>query len=63
MPNKDGTGPLGRGPLTRRGAGFYAGYNIPGYLNPKFGRRLWSGRGRGSGVCSGSPECYRDARI
>lgn|GEM_PF-1388060 len=47
MPRGDRTGPLGMGPLTGRGAGFCAGFNIPGYLNTRFGRGLWLGRGRG----------------
>jgi len=34
MPWGDGTGPMGRGPMTGRGAGFCAGYNVPGYANP-----------------------------
>ena len=53
MPFGDGTGPLGLGPMTGRGAGYCAGYNMPGYLNPIPGRgyfgwgRGWFGRGRG----------------
>lgn len=43
MPWGDGTGPLGFGPMTGRGAGFCAGFGVPGYANPYvFGR----GRGR-----------------
>ncbi len=50
MPRGDGTGPMGRGPLTGRGAGYCAGYGAPGYANgggfygrPRFGRgfRRW----------------------
>jgi hypothetical protein len=42
------------GPLTGRGAGFCAGYEVPGYLNPAAGRGAWGaglgfGRGRGRG--------------
>lgn len=48
MPGGDGTGPLGAGPMTGRGAGFCAGFNMPGYANPALGRGLW-GRGRGFG--------------
>lgn len=33
MPRGDGTGPLGFGPMTGRGMGFCAGYNVPGYIN------------------------------
>jgi len=54
MPGGDRTGPLGRGPMTGRGAGICAGYQMPGYSNPRslgygqgFGFR--KGRGRGSG--------------
>ena len=58
MPGGDGTGPLGRGPMTGRGFGFCAGYSNPGYANSKIGRgfdRCWGrvfrrgywGRGRG----------------
>lgn len=46
MPGGDGTGPLGAGPMTGRGAGFCAGFNIPGYANPAPGPGFW-GRGRG----------------
>ena len=30
MPRGDGTGPAGFGPLTGRGAGYCAGYPVPG---------------------------------
>jgi len=43
MPFGDGTGPRGNGPMTGRGAGFCAGYPVPGYMNPGAGR----GGGRG----------------
>lgn len=33
MPRGDGTGPMGTGPLTGRGAGICAGYAVPGYAN------------------------------
>jgi len=33
MPARDGTGPLGQGPRTGRGAGFYAGFAGQGYMN------------------------------
>ena len=50
MPGGDRTGPLGFGPMTGRGAGFCAGYSVPGYMNPVpgAGYRGW-GRGRGGG--------------
>lgn len=57
MPRGDRTGPAGAGPMTGRGAGYCAGYAVPGYVNPGFSRggggfgrgfeRGWSGRGRG----------------
>ena len=47
MPKGDGSGPLGMGPLTGRGAGFCAGFKTPGYINTRGGRRMWFGRGRG----------------
>jgi len=53
MPRGDGTGPMGMGPGTGRAAGYCAGFAIPGYMNPAFGRRFFmrpwgfSGRGRG----------------
>ena len=45
MPGGDRTGPLGRGPMTGRGAGYCAGYSEPGFaiLIPR--RGFW-GRGR-----------------
>jgi hypothetical protein len=48
MPRGDGTGPAGMGPMTGRAAGFYAGYSVPGYMNPVggLGYRGWGG-GRG----------------
>jgi len=40
------------GPMTGRGAGFCAGYGVPGFMNPGFGRgggRGMFGRGGGRG--------------
>ncbi len=45
MPFGDGTGPLGLGPMTGRGAGFCAGFGRPGFTNPIPGR--WFGLGWG----------------
>jgi len=39
---------MGMGPMTGRGAGFCAGYNVPGYMNPIPGGGAWGG-GRGFG--------------
>lgn len=51
MPFGDGTGPLGQGPMTGRGAGYCAGFGMPGFMNPYPGRGYfcwgWFGRGRG----------------
>lgn len=48
MPFGDGTGPLGMGPRTGRGAGFCAGFGMPGYANRPFGFG-WAAGGRGRG--------------
>ena len=49
MPGGDGTGPMGMGPMSGRGAGYCAGYPVPGFMNP-VGGRGFSGRGfRGRG--------------
>jgi len=54
MPRGNGTGPTGMGPMTGRGAGFCAGYDVPGYANPAASFRggmgragAWGGGGRG----------------
>lgn len=47
MPGGDRTGPAGFGPVTGRGAGFCAGYSMPGYASPVSGRGMGMGRGRG----------------
>lgn len=44
MPRSDGTGPMGMGSMTRRGAGFCACFDVPGYSNP-----IGYGFGRGRG--------------
>ena len=46
MPRGDGTGPMGMGPMTGRGAGYCAGFPSPGFMNP-IGGRLGLGLGRG----------------
>ena len=50
MPRGDRTGPAGMGPMTGRGAGYCAGYSVPGFANPAFGRGLVFGFGRGLGL-------------
>lgn len=47
MPAGDRTGPRGMGSMTGRGAGFCAGYEMAGYVNPMPGRGFGMGRGRG----------------
>ena len=58
MPRGDGTGPNGMGPMTGRAAGYCAGYSVPGYANPSFGRGGW-GRGRGWGGGRGAGRGWR----
>ena len=49
MPGGDGTGPAGFGPMTGRGAGYCAGYPVPGFMNPIPGRGSWGWGGGGRG--------------
>jgi len=46
MPRGDGTGPMGYGSMTGRGAGCCAGYTMPGFANRRFG--FGSDRGLGT---------------
>jgi len=48
MPGGDGTGPMGAGPMTGRGAGYCAGYATPGFASGAPGRGFGGG-GRGFG--------------
>lgn len=48
MPGRDGTGPMGMGTMTGRGAGYCAGFAGPSFMNRVFGRGFF-GRGRGGG--------------
>lgn len=42
MPAGNGTGPMGQGPMTGRGAEFCAGSGVPGYANrPGLGGFFW----------------------
>lgn len=43
MPGGDGTGPMGLGPMTGRGAGYCTSSPFPGFTNPIPGRRAWWG--------------------
>ena len=47
MPRGDGTGPMGMGPMSGRGAGFCAGFNMPGFANRGYGMGLGLGRRAG----------------
>ena len=49
MPGGDRTGPMGQGPMTGRGAGYCAGFGMPGYANPGLGRGYGRGYGMGFG--------------
>ncbi|MBN1859666.1 DUF5320 domain-containing protein [Candidatus Bipolaricaulota bacterium] len=49
MPRGDGTGPMGQGPMTGRGAGYCAGYPVPGAANSRGGMGMAWGRGGGRG--------------
>ena len=51
MPRGDRTGPCGAGAMTGRGAGFCAGFGVPGYANP--GRGVIGGPGRAFGAGRG----------
>jgi len=51
MPRGDGSGPMGQGPMTGRGAGTCAGYANPGYAN------AWGG-GMGMAWGRGGPRGY-----
>jgi len=53
MPRGDRTGPNGTGPMTGRRAGFCAGYQVPGFMNPIQGRGYGFGFGRGAGFGRG----------
>jgi len=52
MPGGDRTGPRGMGAMTGRGAGYCAGYGMPGYMNPMPGFGRGGGWGRGGGLGS-----------
>lgn len=45
MPRGNGTGPLGMGPRTGRGAGFCSGFRLSGYANPNVRNYRAFGRG------------------
>jgi hypothetical protein len=47
VPRGDGTGPMGMGPMTGKGAGFCAGFTVPGCMNAGMGFGRGFGRGLG----------------
>jgi len=47
MPGGDRSGPLGQGPMTGKGAGYGAGFGMPGYMNFSGGGFFGRGFGRG----------------
>jgi hypothetical protein len=49
VPRGDRTGPMGAGVMSGRGAGYCAGFGMPGYLNALPGRGFGVGFGRGRG--------------
>lgn len=49
MPGGDGSGPMGMGQMTGRGAGFCAGFGMPGFANRYGGFGRGAGRGLGMG--------------
>ena len=52
MPRGNRLGPQGLGPMTGRGAGYCAGYEVPGYANdtvPGYGGGFGAGYRRGNG--------------
>ena len=53
MPRGDRTGPMGQGPMTGRGMGYCAGYDVPGFLNRPWGYGGFRGGGRGGGFGRG----------
>lgn len=55
MPRGDGTGPMGMGPMTGRGAGYCAGYATPGFMNPYGARPAGMAAAYGFGPPAGAP--------
>jgi len=54
MPRGDRTGPAGMGPKSGRGAGFCAGYGMPGFANAAPGQGSWINRFAGSAFGMGN---------
>lgn len=60
MAGGNGLGPANMGLMTGRKAGFCAGFNVPGYMNPVAGGGFGFGfrRGGGRGYGRGYGRCY-----
>lgn len=63
MPGGNKTGPMGRGAMTGRGAGFCSGSPTPGYANQRWGlgrsgSRWFGARSRGWWNCFGQPSWW-----
>lgn len=50
MPRGNKTGPMGKGSMTGRGAGYCAGFGMPGFSNSAPGRSFGAGSGGGGNV-------------
>ncbi|MCK5149153.1 DUF5320 domain-containing protein [bacterium] len=50
MPRGNRMGPAGMGPMTGHGAGYCAGYSVPGFINPVLGQNIFMGIRRGMGL-------------
>lgn len=60
MPFGNGTGPNGMGPMTGRGAGYCAGFGVPGYINNAVPRRGGAGFGMGGRGWFGGGRGFRN---
>jgi len=62
MPRRDGTGPMGAGPMSGRAFGFCAGYSTPGYMNQMPGHGFGMGFGRERGWFQGGRHLWDGGR-
>ena len=63
MPGGDRTGPGGMGPMTGRAAGYCAGYQVPGFMNPVLGRGFGGGGPGGRPGLAQLVLCHRPDRL
>ena len=61
MPRGNGLGPAGYGPMTGRGMGYCAGYDVPGFMNGGYGGARGGRFGRGRGYGPGLGMAWRGA--